>query len=131
MAVHQRDGEVTSVNNFTVERQRLPLKNRMAYKIADEFLADPYDRKYYADQCKCWPPPFFIPLITLVEVSDFFRLVGSAKGLGSPNIRKNFKCPKTSEFCSIFGSAGWIFYPIGDWSCGDLNSLVISVVLGS
>lgn len=84
MAVHQRDGEVESVNNFSLERQRLPLKSRMAYKIADEFLADPHDRKYYADQYKCWPPPIFIPFITTVEVrhDQFVWLEGPCMGWG-------------------------------------------------
>jgi len=54
-----------------MERQRMPLKSRVAYKLADELLADPYDRKYYADQCSCWPPPLFIPFVTLVELGFF------------------------------------------------------------
>lgn len=42
---------------------------RMVRKIADEFLTDERDRKYYADQYTCCPPPLFIIIITLVEVS--------------------------------------------------------------
>ena len=37
--------------------------------IGDEFLTEERDRKYYADNYTCCPPPLFIVLITLVEVS--------------------------------------------------------------
>jgi hypothetical protein len=37
--------------------------------IADEFLTEERDRKYYADHYTCCPPPLFILLITLIEVS--------------------------------------------------------------
>lgn len=37
--------------------------------IGDEFLTEERDRKYYADHYTCCPPPLFIILITLVEVS--------------------------------------------------------------
>lgn len=37
--------------------------------IGDEFLTEERDRKYYADHYRCCPPPLFIILITLVEVS--------------------------------------------------------------
>jgi hypothetical protein len=36
--------------------------------VADEFLTDERDRKYYADHYTCCPPPLFIIIITLVEV---------------------------------------------------------------
>lgn len=45
---------------------------RMVRKIADEFLTDERDRKYYADQYTCCPPPLFIIIITLIEVSFYF-----------------------------------------------------------
>jgi hypothetical protein len=38
--------------------------------IADEFLTEERDRKYYADHYTCCPPPLFILLITLIEVSS-------------------------------------------------------------
>lgn len=37
--------------------------------IADEFLSEERDRKLYADQYTCCPPPLFILCITLIEVS--------------------------------------------------------------
>jgi rhomboid-related protein 1/2/3 len=37
--------------------------------IADEFLTEERDRKYYADHYTCCPPPLFVLLITLIEVS--------------------------------------------------------------
>lgn len=42
----------------------------MVKVIADEFLTDERERKYYADRYSCCPPPLFIIFITLVEVSD-------------------------------------------------------------
>lgn len=45
------------------------LRYRMVTIVADEFLTDARDRKYYADHYTCCPPPLFIIIITLVEVS--------------------------------------------------------------
>jgi hypothetical protein len=42
--------------------------DRMVHIIAEEFLTDERDRKYYADNYTCCPPPLFILFITLVEV---------------------------------------------------------------
>jgi rhomboid-related protein 1/2/3 len=36
--------------------------------IADQFLTEERDRKYYADHYTCCPPPLFVLLITLIEV---------------------------------------------------------------
>ncbi|ODN04614.1 Protein rhomboid, partial [Orchesella cincta] len=43
----------------------------MARLIADEFLTDERDRKYYADHYRCIPPPLFIISITLIELGFF------------------------------------------------------------
>lgn len=49
--------------------------------IGDEFLTEERDRKYYADHYTCCPPPLFIILITLVEVSEneviFLRIMSA------------------------------------------------------
>ncbi|KYQ51155.1 Rhomboid-related protein 3 [Trachymyrmex zeteki] len=42
----------------------------MVRMIGDEFLTEERDRKYYADHYTCCPPPLFIILITLVEVTS-------------------------------------------------------------
>ena len=47
--------------------------SRMVRIIADEFLTEERDRKYYADQYTCCPPPLFILCITLIEVRIFLR----------------------------------------------------------
>lgn len=60
---------------------------RMVKVIADEFLTDERERKYYADRYSCCPPPLFIILITLVEVG----VALSAKTVTSrktPGLRK-------------------------------------------
>lgn len=45
------------------------LFNAMVRRIAKEFLTDDVDRQYYADNYRCWPPPLFMPAITMLEVS--------------------------------------------------------------
>lgn len=49
----------------------------MVTVIAMEVLPEERDRKYYADNYSCCPPPLFIIFITLVEVSSLppFRYV--------------------------------------------------------
>jgi rhomboid-related protein 1/2/3 len=47
---------------------------RMVRMIGDEFLTEERDRKFYADHYTCCPPPLFIILITLVEVSRWSYL---------------------------------------------------------
>lgn len=41
----------------------------MVRAVARNFLTDDVERQYYADRYNCCPPPLFIPVITLVEVS--------------------------------------------------------------
>lgn len=46
----------------------------MVRLVAEEFLTDERDRKYYADNYRCCPPPLFILLITIFEVSfNFYK----------------------------------------------------------
>jgi hypothetical protein len=47
--------------------------------IADEFLTEERDRKYYADHYTCCPPPLFILLITLIEVSKSTVAIATGK----------------------------------------------------
>ncbi|CAH1135982.1 unnamed protein product [Ceutorhynchus assimilis] len=70
-AVHHRDREVSSENDFHLLLVEPPLFRRMVTIVADEFLTDDRDRKYYADHYTCCPPPLFIILITLVELGFF------------------------------------------------------------
>lgn len=39
--------------------------------LANKMLPHPRDRKYYADSFKCWPPPYFIMLVSAIEVLCF------------------------------------------------------------
>lgn len=41
----------------------------MVTVIAMEVLPEERDRKYYADNYSCCPPPLFVIFVTLVEVS--------------------------------------------------------------
>lgn len=49
---------------------------RMVHVIAMEVLPEERDRKYYADNYSCCPPPLFVILVTFVEVCiiSFFSL---------------------------------------------------------
>lgn len=69
-AVHHRDREVCSENDFHIFLEPSPIFRRMVTVIAMEVLPEERDRKYYADNYSCCPPPLFIILITLVEVSS-------------------------------------------------------------
>lgn len=105
-AVHQRDREITSENDFHILFQQPPFferyvlakdksvcfyddlakkkkvtdrntlsffpspLNRMVHVIAMEVLPEERDRKYYADNYSCCPPPLFMIFVTLVEVSE-------------------------------------------------------------
>lgn len=47
------------------------LKSKMANVIGDRFLAKQWERRYFADECHFCPPPWFIPLIVVLEVGVF------------------------------------------------------------
>ncbi|XP_076333638.1 rhomboid-related protein 2-like [Tachypleus tridentatus] len=71
IAVHHRDREVWSENDFHLLTQEPRLFHRMVRAVAHEFLSDDRDRKYYADHYTCCPPPLFIIIITLIELGFF------------------------------------------------------------
>ncbi|XP_039488308.1 protein rhomboid isoform X2 [Drosophila santomea] len=70
-AVHHRDREVCSENDFQLVLNEPPLFQKMVHAVAMEILPEERDRKYYADRYTCCPPPFFIILVTLVELGFF------------------------------------------------------------
>ncbi|KAH8375651.1 hypothetical protein KR200_004176 [Drosophila serrata] len=70
-AVHHRDREVCSENDFQLVLNEPPLFRKMVHAIAMEILPEERDRKYYADRYTCCPPPFFIILVTVVELGFF------------------------------------------------------------
>ncbi|CAL4114189.1 unnamed protein product, partial [Meganyctiphanes norvegica] len=69
-AVHHLDMQVRSDSDYQLYQQHTPFK-KMVHVIANEFLTEERDRKYYADNYKCWPPPFFIIAITLIQICVF------------------------------------------------------------
>lgn len=71
-AVHHRDREVCSENDFQLVLEEPPFFKRMVHVIAMEVLPEERDRKYYADRYSCCPPPWFIVCITIIEVSKSF-----------------------------------------------------------
>ncbi|CAB0018423.1 unnamed protein product [Nesidiocoris tenuis] len=78
-AVHHLDREVSSENDFQIIFEQPPPFERMVHIIAGEFLSDERDRKYYADRYSCCPPPFFVPVISLIELG-FFIYYNVVKG---------------------------------------------------
>ncbi|XP_064546276.1 protein rhomboid isoform X2 [Drosophila montana] len=70
-AVHHRDREVCSENDFQLVLSEPPLFRKMVHAVALEVLPEERDRKYYADRYTCFPPPLFIILITIVELGFF------------------------------------------------------------
>ena len=45
---------------------------KMKRRVGREYLSETWERKYYADRYTCFPPPLFIPIITIIEVSGRF-----------------------------------------------------------
>lgn len=70
-AVHQRDREVSSENDFHLILEEPPFFKKMVHVIAMEVLPDERDRKFYADKYSCCPPPLFIILMTFIELGFF------------------------------------------------------------
>ncbi|XP_037094123.1 protein rhomboid-like [Pollicipes pollicipes] len=70
-AVHHRDREVRSENDFHLITKPVSAFQRMVKLVADEYLTDERDRKYYADHYRCCPPPLFIVSVTLLELGFF------------------------------------------------------------
>ncbi|GAB6033655.1 hypothetical protein CHUAL_013717 [Chamberlinius hualienensis] len=79
IAVHHRDREVWSEHDFHLLTEEPDTVQKMVRLIADEFLTDDRDRKYYADNYTCCPPPLFIFIITLIELG-FFTYYAVAMG---------------------------------------------------
>ena len=55
-------------------QEQSSLRLRMVRRIAKEFLTDERDRQYYADNCSCFPPPLFMPAVTILEVRFLFSI---------------------------------------------------------
>ncbi|XP_068148582.1 protein rhomboid isoform X2 [Drosophila tropicalis] len=70
-AVHHRDREVCSENDFQLVLSEPPLFRKMVHAVALEVLPEERDRKYYADRYTCCPPPFFIVMVTMIELGFF------------------------------------------------------------
>ncbi|XP_053952521.1 protein rhomboid isoform X1 [Anastrepha ludens] len=70
-AVHQRDREVCSDNDFHIILEEPPFFKKMVHIVAMEILPEERDRKYYADRYSCCPPPLFIVLMTIIELCFF------------------------------------------------------------
>lgn len=74
-AVHQRDCEVYSEENFYLRPEDVRLFEKVVHVTAVEMLPDKRDRRYYEDRYTCCPPPWFIMLITIVEVQSIYSNV--------------------------------------------------------
>ncbi|XP_017492754.1 PREDICTED: rhomboid-related protein 3-like, partial [Rhagoletis zephyria] len=70
-AVHHRDREVCSENDFHLVLEEPPFFKKMVHVVAMEILPEERDRKYYADRYSCCPPPLFIILMTIIELCFF------------------------------------------------------------
>ena len=77
-AVHHRDREISSEKDYHLLPKNPTLFQKMVKLVADEYLIEERDKKYYADNYQCCPPPWFIIFITIVEVSFYgFVLIPS------------------------------------------------------
>jgi hypothetical protein len=96
-AVHQRDREISSENDFHILFKSPPLFQRMVHAIAIEVLPDERDRKYYADNYSCCPPPVFVIFVTLIEVSSVYTTVLILLSWESFEENRNVKCCEIQE----------------------------------
>lgn len=72
LAVQSREGIEGWNDNFVYLQSRKETRfRRMVRKVAKEFLTDELDRQYYSDRYSCWPPPLFLPVVTLMEIGCF------------------------------------------------------------
>ncbi|XP_013142943.1 PREDICTED: rhomboid-related protein 3-like [Papilio polytes] len=70
-AVHHRDREVSSENDFHLLLEDPTFFARMVHLVAMEVLPEERDRKYYQERYTCCPPPLFIICVTLLELGVF------------------------------------------------------------
>ncbi|XP_050345982.1 rhomboid-related protein 3 isoform X3 [Nymphalis io] len=82
-AVHQRDREVSSENDFHLILEDPTLFARMVHLVAMEVLPEERDRKYYQERYTCCPPPFFIICVTLLELGVFAWYAWGAGGVAA------------------------------------------------
>lgn len=75
---------------------------RMVRIIADEFLTEERDRKYYADHYTCCPPPLFILLITLIEVSQSLIALLAWRPRPSSRILSSDTCLQSVMLCTRY-----------------------------
>jgi len=102
--------------------------------IADEFLTEERDRKYYADHYTCCPPPLFILLITLIEVSiSHWRLRSSSRVLPVATCNVVFQLSAGVSSISLslyiqvsFSTRTHMNVPFGLRSVSQLNGLQFS-----
>ncbi|XP_077299822.1 rhomboid-related protein 3-like [Arctopsyche grandis] len=116
-AVHHRDREVCSENDFHLLQRDPPLFARMVHIIAMEVLPEERDRKYYADNYTCCPPPLFIIFITLIELGFFayYTVTNGHAALAGPVpidsifiYRPDKKAEIWRFFTYMFLHAGWL-----------------------
>jgi len=87
-AVHHRDGQVWSEDDFHLITKPASPFQRMVKLVAEEYLTEDRDRKYYADHYRCCPPPLFIISVTLLELGFFIYYTVSEAELASAGLER-------------------------------------------
>ncbi|KPJ08771.1 Rhomboid-related protein 3 [Papilio machaon] len=82
-AVHHRDREVSSENDFHLLLEDPTFFARMVHLVAMEVLPEERDRKYYQERYTCCPPPLFIICVTLLELGVFAWYAWGAGGVAA------------------------------------------------
>lgn len=71
------DGQSKETLACLSRKDRTTFFQVMVRAVARNFLTDDVERQYYADRYNCCPPPIFVPVITLIEVSHtYFAITG-------------------------------------------------------
>ncbi|XP_002736942.2 LOW QUALITY PROTEIN: rhomboid-related protein 3-like [Saccoglossus kowalevskii] len=67
IAVRDKDFEEHGQSRY----DQLSVRQKVLKRVADEILTNSYDRKNYIDGYSCCPPPVFMILISIIEISIY------------------------------------------------------------
>jgi len=138
-AMHCRDRQVVGEGDFRLVSAP-PLMGRLTQLVSRECLTDPRDRKYYSDRYTCWPPPFFIVTISLLELwvfSYYWAVRGSPGIVDWPQLGdgtwEDTSLDSVLAYCPNRKTEAWrwLSYLLVHSSCWHIAfNLIVQIVLG-
>lgn len=93
--------------------------------IANKILPHHRDRKYYVDTFSCWPPPYFILLVSIVEIICFvYHFIADSSNLPIDSMliyRPDRKSEVWRFFLYMLLHAGWFHLTF---------NLIVQIIIG-